>query len=160
MIKEYHGYIVDSSGIVYSKRSNEPLKGKISKHGYIELVLSYDGKVHYERLHRIIAFLFVPNEDWENNTVVNHLDGNKLNNDYRNLEWTTVKGNTKHAYDLGLFIPPITTKETYILDTLTGEVKHFNSRKECEEYYGVEYRSIVGSRQTKKFQHLKEVKKP
>lgn len=34
--------------------------------------------------------------------VVNHLDGNKLNNNASNLEWTTVSGNTQHSFDNGL----------------------------------------------------------
>ena len=34
--------------------------------------------------------------------VVNHIDGDKLNNYYANLAWITVSENTKHAYDNNL----------------------------------------------------------
>ena len=50
-----------------------------------------------------------------------------------------------------------TSKKTIILNTLTNEILEFKSRKECEEYYGAEFRSICGSRQCKRFKHLREV---
>ena len=34
-------------------------------------------------------------------TIVNHIDGNKQNCHYTNVEWTTVSGNTKHAVQMG-----------------------------------------------------------
>ena len=34
---------------------------------------------------------------------MNHIDGDKLNNNVSNLEFATVSENTKHAYDTGLF---------------------------------------------------------
>jgi hypothetical protein len=34
--------------------------------------------------------------------TVNHKDGNKLNNYYRNLEWIESRKNTEHAVEIGL----------------------------------------------------------
>jgi hypothetical protein len=51
-------------------------------------------------LHRLIALLFIDNP--ENKNVVNHIDGNKLNNCVSNLEWVTKQENTMHAYKTGL----------------------------------------------------------
>ncbi len=42
----------------------------------------------------------------ENKPHVNRKDRNKLNNNDWNLEWTTISDNHKHAYKLGLMIPP------------------------------------------------------
>jgi hypothetical protein len=48
-------------------------------------------------VHRLVALTYVDNPDPEKNTVVNHIDGDKLNNHYKNLEWTTQKDNcNKH----------------------------------------------------------------
>jgi hypothetical protein len=58
-----------------------------------------DKQVKYQ-LHRIIAYLFVPN--LENKPFVNHIDGNKENNCADNLEWVTKSENTKHAHACGL----------------------------------------------------------
>lgn len=49
---------------------------------------------------RLVATYFVDNPDKK--PVVNHIDGNKRNNNYQNLEWATISENTKHAFDHGL----------------------------------------------------------
>jgi hypothetical protein len=57
-------------------------------------------------IHRLVALKYVHNPDPENLIHVNHKDGNKENNDPRNLEWVTPSGNTLHAYNHGLIKPP------------------------------------------------------
>jgi hypothetical protein len=59
-----------------------------------------DGKKCSPRVHKLVAESFVPNPD--NLPVVNHIDGNRMNNRADNLEWVTYKQNAKHAQKLGL----------------------------------------------------------
>ena len=65
--------------------------------GYMQCILTFEGKKKYVRVHRIIALLFV--ENIENKPIVNHIDGDKTNNNYLNLEWCTNKENVQHFYD-------------------------------------------------------------
>lgn len=54
------------------------------------------------RLHRLIAYQFV--EGYQKDLVVNHIDGDTLNNHYLNLEWCTISQNTKHSIIMGTLI--------------------------------------------------------
>ena len=52
-------------------------------------------------LHRLVAITFIPN--LENKEQVNHIDGNKLNNNLENLEWVTNTENQIHKVKIGLY---------------------------------------------------------
>lgn len=55
---------------------------------------------HIFLIHRLVAKYFLPFVDGKNH--VNHIDGNKGNNYFENLEWCTHAENMKHAYSSGL----------------------------------------------------------
>lgn len=49
-------------------------------------------------VHRIVATAFVHNDDPETKRIVDHIDGNKHNNHYTNLQWITQSENMKRAH--------------------------------------------------------------
>jgi hypothetical protein len=77
----------------------------INSRGYRMASLWFNGKGKLKLLHRIIAETFIPNP--ENLPQVNHIDGNKLNNDISNLEWVTSQDNIIHAYNHNLIHPAL-----------------------------------------------------
>ena len=92
-------YIAYPDGKI-SKLDGTPLKKYISPYGYERVCIN--GK--YWLVHRIVAMVFIPNPD--NKPQVNHIDGNKQNNDISNLEWVTPEENMRHASRMGLLRPP------------------------------------------------------
>lgn len=54
------------------------------------------------RVHQLVAYYFLKEQPREDQTHVNHIDGNKENNHVSNLEWASPEENNKHARDTGL----------------------------------------------------------
>jgi hypothetical protein len=54
------------------------------------------------KVHRLVAAQFVDNPDPINKRHINHIDGDKNNNRYSNLEWVTAYENNLHARITGL----------------------------------------------------------
>ncbi|WP_242227195.1 NUMOD4 domain-containing protein [Bacillus cereus group sp. BfR-BA-01315] len=101
-IEGYEGYYqVSNTGKIKNKRNSRIRKNCLTKYGYLNVQLLISGKDKTFQVHRLVAQAFIPNPN--NKTQVNHIDGNKLNNNIDNLEWVTPKENMKHAWDIGLY---------------------------------------------------------
>jgi len=89
------------------------------------------------QVHRLIAAAFLGKPNNSNQIFVNHIDGNGLNNNINNLEWSSPSENSRHAVSIGLFkVQPIVQ---YKLDG--SRVAEFTSIAEAA-------RSIGGDRST------------
>lgn len=80
-------------------------KGKIlcshpNWNNYLMVNLCTNNKGHSKAVHRLVAETFIPNPN--NLPQVNHIDGNKNNNNVSNLEWCTAKENINHSWKMGL----------------------------------------------------------
>jgi len=92
---------VSKSGKVFNNLTGRRLGQKIGTNGYHNIgIRDKSGKVRHITIHRLVTIVYgrflTPKE------VVNHLDGDKSNNRFSNLEITTESGNRKHAFRFGL----------------------------------------------------------
>lgn len=146
MLKEIDGfpnYFVSEDGKVISKVQSNPkeLCQWVDNVGYKQVILRKNNKKHYKRVHILVANAFVEGKTEENN-MVNHIDGNKLNNNFTNLEWTSNKKNTQHAYDNNLY------KSTYrcevkAIHKITGKEYIFKSIRSCAEELELNRKTIT-----------------
>ena len=106
-------YEVSNTGKVRNKKTKRLIKGEIQKGGYIRLSLWNDEKKHKHKLiQRLVAEAFIENHS-EQRIYVNHIDGNKNNNNVSNLEWVTNKENLTHSIKvLKQHIKPLRCVET------------------------------------------------
>lgn len=98
-IKDFSNYFISDCGSVYSnKRGNfiklVPYINKKNKYMYVSLCKK--AIVYKKSIHRLVAEAFIPNP--KNKFDVNHIDGNKQNNNVENLEWTTRSENMLHNF--------------------------------------------------------------
>lgn len=73
-------------------------KSSVHRLGYIVQQLRKDNKPRGFKVHRLVAFAFIPNDNPAVKDCVNHKDCDKTNNRVDNLEWCTQSENTLHAY--------------------------------------------------------------
>lgn len=102
--KDYSKYFrISNRGRVFSKRTNRFIKFVINKKGYYRFVTKINGKAINLGVHVAVACTFIPNP--LNYKIINHKDGNKLNNWSNNLEWRDESYNTQHAIEHNLLKP-------------------------------------------------------
>lgn len=127
IVKSNTAYQITDCGKVYSVKSKKYLKpfgtGKVGKK---YLCVQIKGKTI--PLHRLVAEAFIANP--QKKPFVNHIDGNRLNNNVSNLEWCTHKENMQHAQSMGLNIQHKGEKHG-------GHKLSDNQVKDIRNYYSV-----------------------
>ena len=104
-------YQVSNTGKIRSKGASNGMKDgrwhlrslSLNHDGYFKVRLAKGGKDITQRVHTLVAQAFIPNPN--NYETVNHIDGNKTNNNVENLEWADRHQQLYHAYKMNLKKP-------------------------------------------------------
>ena len=92
-------YSISNNGDVYSHRKQSFLSPRKSMDGYNRVCL-YGEKGKYEyRVARLVAEAFIENGEKDIKSQVNHIDFNRSNDIFSNLEWVTPKENVDHSVE-------------------------------------------------------------
>lgn len=126
--------VVGGRGICTRKAESKEKRLYVAKIGYPVANLYKDNKFKQIPVHRLVAWAFLPNP--HGYRYINHMDGNKLNNNLDNLEWCTQSHNVRHAFRTGLH-----SQNTPVKNVETGEV--FYSEGEAARSVGG-YQSCIG----------------
>jgi hypothetical protein len=84
----YENYLIYPDGKVTSKRfPKRYLKGRLNRHGYLQVNLYKDNKSNNKDIHRLVAEHYIPNHD--NKPQVDHINRDKKDNRVENLRWVS-----------------------------------------------------------------------
>ena len=87
--------MISNRGRIYSLKTNKELIPSLDPDGYVVATLYINGEYFYYRVHRLVMEYFYEG-DFECNESINHIDGDKANNDIDNLEYCSCEYNNWH----------------------------------------------------------------
>jgi hypothetical protein len=105
--KDYSRYLINKDGKIICQ--NNRLRKTHINDGYETVMLvgiDNDNTKHNKahKVHRLVAHVFIKKPKiYDETFVVNHIDENRLNNNYKNLEWCTSAENTKKYFSKSIY---------------------------------------------------------
>jgi|JFJP01.1.fsa_nt_gi hypothetical protein len=136
IIPGFSKYCINRYGVVYNRERNFYVSTRQAnfrvENTYINFNIECDnGYRTVLGVHRAIGLAFIEYTPNVNQLTINHIDGNKFNNDLINLEWVTYSDNNIHAMNTKLRDVKL---EIFIKDYHTGTVNRFNSLTDGANY--------------------------
>lgn len=145
----YGKYAVNKLGEIYSFISNRQLSRSIAKNGYRMVTLHDHNNPKNAYVHRIVADTFIPitEDDIKNKrNMINHIDGDKTNNDIDNLERVNCLENNRHAHANGLISKKqklyLSIKPNIIHDLKYGNMTYADIERKYSDY-GISSSQII-----------------
>lgn len=138
------------------KGSNSVFKEYTIKDKFTTVKTNGSSSGYYEykknKIHRLVAITFLANDDIKKD-IVNHKNGDTLDNRVENLEWVSNQENIQHAYDTGLN-PNKRCIVQYDNAINKNPIKDFSSISECAIELNL-LESLIGKVLSKERKHTK-----
>lgn len=133
-------YSVDTEGNVKNLKNKKFLKGSILN-SYRYINFRWDGNNKNKAVHRLVAEAFLPNP--KNLPIVDHIDGDRLNNNISNLRWVDYTENSLNIHLDKTPEKPFFEEVTYTKEELENEIW-----KEYQGYQISNLGRVIGKRGT------------
>ena len=163
-------YTIDEYGNIFNHKTNRFVKPHIDAHGYYQVkIYKHDDTTHKDNdrasylVHRLVAFTFLDCSEidiydgkYSNRFTVDHIDGDKLNNYYKNLRWIPFLDNCNYAKSLGYNNPDANysnVSEELVLKVIDDICNLYTNDEICERH-SVSNNFITRIRQKKRWIHL------
>ena len=141
-IEGYENYMIFEDGMVVNKHGRV-LKPNLNGSGYYQVTLYKNGNIISKRIHRLVGEAYLDNP--ENKPCIDHIDGDRLNNDLSNLRWATSSENSQN---------------TKIRNDNTSGTKNIHWHKQNNRWsYEKKINGILHQKYDKDLETLKEYKK-
>ena len=155
-------YKVSNIGQVCNKSTGKILKSGINDSGYSKINIYMTDRATTKKIHRLVAQAFIPNP--ENKREVNHINGIKTCNWYKNLEWVTPKENKQHAIRMGLYDNASFTKKGIersqtkyseeLIHKICKDISKFHGPKYISEKYNVSRGIVSAIKRGRAWRHI------
>lgn len=96
LIPGYKNHEVNEYGVILNTKTGNIIQPYKSKQGYLYVKPCENNKTTHLAVHRAVGMCFC--KGYAEGLVIDHIDGNKENNYYKNLRWCTQKKNLEHGY--------------------------------------------------------------
>ncbi len=94
-VNGYANYEISNCGRVRNATTERILKNHTTKNGYLDIGLPKNGSSKRLLVHRLVAEAFFENP--AEKRCVDHIDGNRSNNNVDNLRWANTSENARNA---------------------------------------------------------------
>lgn len=114
------------------------MKPSFDRHGYLKVCLRNDHGATNHSVHQLVAKAFIPNPNGYQQ--INHIDEDKTNNHFANLEWCTPKYNSTYGTRLERCGK---SRSKPVVGTNDDVVMHFDSARQASRVLGIDASSIT-----------------